>query len=433
LGGSGISLRELTVVAEALVELARREAKKRLEAVYKLYGHEQGVRLHGTSAHDVLDTYMIVYLKGGNFTPQTSEAGLAKLHKYQNKYKDWKSLEWWLRFLQQKVSGEKDGDLDMQGASLVAARVGEDFAKQINDKECHDLKNALLGMEDTKQDKRPGRIALSTFYTEGLVAKRWAFKEKIDYLRDLGALDESIEGLPSIIVPNYVSSKPQCLQASSIYGVCCRSECEDLMQSLESSIGEPTATPQRVAKLVEELGSDTIEAPRKLGPELLARLDQVASVNAGSVPLHGRLFAQWMHHAYPRECPFPHEAGKTNPMTPDDWMKDRGQESTQFSDEELMCHVTGDCVGGAKASIVVGADGRVAAEDLPWIEKEELLDELIAEAPEAVRPAAEVAAALPQNEATMEAFSGMIRNLLHHDHHRRPGNRAFEDEAILDV
>ena len=41
----------------------------------------------------------------------------------------------------------------------------------------------------------------------------------------------------------------------------------------------------------------------------MARLDEIASLHAGPVPLHSRLFRQWMHHAYPRECPYPHEAG----------------------------------------------------------------------------------------------------------------------------
>ena len=29
----------------------------------------------------------------------------------------------------------------------------------------------------------------------------------------------------------------------------------------------------------------------------------------GLVALHGRLFAQWLHHAYPRQCPMPARAG----------------------------------------------------------------------------------------------------------------------------
>merc|ERR1719210_43724 len=57
--------------------------------------------------------------------------------------------------------------------------------------------------------------------------------------------------------------------------------------------------------------SDTVHAPRNLSSALLARLDEIAEHHAGQVALHGRLFAQWMHHAYPRECPFPHIAGST--------------------------------------------------------------------------------------------------------------------------
>merc|ERR1719491_1574078 len=27
-----------------------------------------------------------------------------------------------------------------------------------------------------------------------------------------------------------------------------------------------------------------------------------------------------MHHAYPRECPYPHISGTTNPLAPNEWM-----------------------------------------------------------------------------------------------------------------
>merc|ERR1719310_1863528 len=40
-----------------------------------------------------------------------------------------------------------------------------------------------------------------------------------------------------------------------------------------------------------------------------------------------------MHHVFPRECPFPHVAGATNPQTPDEWMAGRGQESLASEDE----------------------------------------------------------------------------------------------------
>merc|ERR1719401_708419 len=55
--------------------------------------------------------------------------------------------------------------------------------------------------------------------------------------------------------------------------------------------------------------SSTVPADRELHPILVARLEEIAKHHGGRVPLHGRLFAQWMHHAYPRECPYPHLSG----------------------------------------------------------------------------------------------------------------------------
>jgi len=57
--------------------------------------------------------------------------------------------------------------------------------------------------------------------------------------------------------------------------------------------------------------SDTIDAPRNLSATLLSRLDAIAERHEGRVPLHGRLFAQWMHHAYPHECMYPQTQAET--------------------------------------------------------------------------------------------------------------------------
>jgi hypothetical protein len=104
-------------------------------------------------------------------------------------------------------------------------------------------------------------------------------------------------------------------------------ECEQLMSHLEQDIDAPDAEPSRIAAIVASLPSSTVEAPRNLSPTLLQKLDDAAATHGGTVQLHGRLFGQWMHHAFPRECPFPHVAGSTNPQTPDEWMSVKGQES----------------------------------------------------------------------------------------------------------
>lgn len=44
---------------------------------------------------------------------------------------------------------------------------------------------------------------------------------------------------------------------------------------------------------------------------LRTRLDDVAASHGGTVRLHSRLFAQWLHYTFPRDCPFPHKIGTT--------------------------------------------------------------------------------------------------------------------------
>merc|ERR1712113_327084 len=103
--------------------------------------------------------------------------------------------------------------------------------------------------------------------------------------------------------------------ATRLYFVCCRDECEDLMSRLEQDIKEPMASAQHIAELVATYSSDTVRAPRNLSDTLLHHLDGIAVAHGGKVALHSRLFSQWMHHVFPNECSFPHEAGTMNPQT----------------------------------------------------------------------------------------------------------------------
>ena len=66
---------------------------------------------------------------------------------------------------------------------------------------------------------------------------------------------------------------------------------------------------------------------------MVRRLEDIAEGHHGTVPLHGRLFAQWMHHAFPRECAYPHVSGTTNPRTPDEWMNETGVDAVATEEE----------------------------------------------------------------------------------------------------
>ena len=108
--------------------------------------------------------------------------------------------------------------------------------------------------------------------------------------------------MPRVIITNYLTSPTNCIASSSFYSVCCMDECEGLLGHLEREIAAPEATSARIATVVSHLSSSSVVAPRKLPQALLDRLEEIASHHGGSVPLHGRLFSQWLHHAFPREC-----------------------------------------------------------------------------------------------------------------------------------
>jgi len=227
------------------------------------------------------------------------------------------------------------------------------------DQECRTMKDTLMDIEY----RGTGRVRLSEFY-KGSLEGNWQFAESVDYLRDLGALDESNPAMPSVLIANYVGSRANCLASSSFYSVCCLNECEGLLGQLESAIGASTAEPGRIARLLSSTPSDTVDAPRNLSSAVLGRLEEIAQHHGGRVPLHGRLFAQLMHHAYPRECPFPHLAGTTNPMTPDEWMATKG--TIVASERVMRQHVS----AGRNATQPVLRD---ELEELPWTSIEELV------------------------------------------------------------
>jgi hypothetical protein len=251
--------------------------------------------------------------------------------------------------------------------SNVVDEIGERFGR-FQDAECRQMKDSLVALGD----HGIGRVALADFYTPALNDNSFQFAESMDYLRELGALDETDPSSPSVIVPNYVNAPANCIASSSFYSVCCLDECEQLMGHLESNIKAPEASVATIKDLVSQLSSSTVEAPRTLPQSLLDRLDEVAAPHAGLVQLHGRMFGQWMHHAFPRECPFPHVAGATAPRTPDEWMDSVEKESdnkaskSAFASPEEMRQYVGKT---AKSPAEVHPDGELNH----WEVHEELL------------------------------------------------------------
>jgi len=328
LDGHGFGLHDTAVLAATLEHIVHDEALGRLGKAYEMNNIAQNDRLDGAQSDAILDTYMKLYILPEDLVGVTSDADMLE------SYPGWTETKEFVHDVQREVSrtdhGSKPSFMLMENVvSEVAERYGH-----FQDAECRQMKNHLVSLGD----HGVGRVQLADFYRPAVDDNHFAFQETVEYLRELGALDETDSESPSVIIPNYVNAPCNCIASSSFYSVCCLDECEQLMGHLEQNIKASEAPVATVADLVSNLPSSTVQAPRSLSPSLLARLEEVAAPHAGVVQLHGRMFGQWMHHAYPRECPFPHVAGSTAPRTPDEWLESTGGESVA-SPEEMRSFV----------------------------------------------------------------------------------------------
>jgi len=182
--------------------------------------------------------------------------------------------------------------------------------------ECAVMKAQLVEMDPLNT----GRVPLSKFYGTGLDAE-WRFGESEAYLRDLGALDETSSWRgKQVIIPNYIQGASNCIVSAEHYLVCCINECESMVAEIEKTIGAPVARVSDILPLVGNMTSQTTvdhDDPPKLEGALTMQLEQIAESHNGMVPLHGRLFAQWLHYAFPHECVFPVKAGSALILSPD--------------------------------------------------------------------------------------------------------------------
>jgi len=399
LHGRGFGLHELGVLAATIEHLVHSEAIKRLGDAFKVHSFLPTSNMKESEADEVLDTYMTSYILGEDLSKMNLSEALEIKAEMPEVYMAWNHTQEFVRATRQNctksdASAEQksSGGFDFSLVARVAERVGEHFGA-FQDHECKQMKDSLVKIEDSDT----GRVLLADFYKPA-IGGQWQFQESVAYLRQLGALDESNPSRPSVIIANYLNSPTNCIASSSFYSVCCMDECEGLLGHLEQKIAAPEATSTRIADLVSKLSSSSMIAPRKLTQGLLDRLGEIAAEHGGSVPLHGRLFAQWMHHAFPRECPYPHLSGTTNPLTPDEWLESTGGETTA-TEEEMQGHVE----KVVPSSLVEGPNGA----SLPWSPEEELL---------VARPAMQSDRGITRNAIMFMAVGsiafGMVRNAL---------------------
>lgn len=315
-GAHGLNLREMSALVATFEDLVHQEMLQRVNATFMIMRMQGTEEMNISKVNEVLDVYMMGYIMG------ISSMVVPRLDMMwsviERVYPNFNQTQVFVREVREQTRFHQEFFSRFDVEEIVE-RVGDQYGRW-QDKECHNLKQKLLAVEDKSIGTNgSGRVRLTDFYGSAMDHGNWQFSESQDYLTELGALDARDPNSPRVIIPNYINSPSNCLASSKYYSVCCMNECEDLFDHLEHHFSSPVAPPHEIASFIASLPSSSVPAGRQLHATLLARLDEIAQHHGGQVPLHGRLFAQWMHHAYPRECPYPHIAGTVSPRKPRDY------------------------------------------------------------------------------------------------------------------
>jgi len=219
-------------------------------------------------------------------------------------------------------------------AHVLTRSIAKHFAS-FYETDCREMRNTLIEMDFMNT----GRIPLTKFYNS-----HGYFGETEEYLRDLGVLDYAASAREAhVIIPNYIQAASNCIVSTSQYHICCPNYCEGILREVENSIGTSEATSEEILAVVGNMteSSSLDEERNPVDRALSLRLSEVASVHGGKVRLHGRLFTQWLHYVFPRDCPFPHKAGTVSTASA---MEHAGSIEIEIEDRPSLPDVSEDSI-----------------------------------------------------------------------------------------
>jgi hypothetical protein len=314
--GRGLSLSDVVAMAGALERLIIEESFSLLQDAYTLNGQTVVDKIDAMTVHEVLSSYLLIFEVGtlGDVTDVRRHKAIKQV--VAGTGESWDTV---LQFEQDCVASYDFETNDRTNpfvprqysfaeTTQMVENLAHDYGKWQNAK-CRHMKEELADMDPDGS----GRVPLKSFYSSPETAD-YQFKENVDYLRKIGAYDEATK---SVRIVNYLMGPSNCVAKSTYYSVCCLSECDGLMNELERKIQAPATTPESLLGVISNLTS--VEDARLPRDSSLVRLRDIANVNGGQVPLHGRLFAEFLHYAFPMDCPFPHVAEDDKVFSPTSW------------------------------------------------------------------------------------------------------------------
>lgn len=368
LGGRGFGVREMATLVAVVEDSIQSESQTELKKTYSALGLPLDTNFDEPQVELLVEVYM------GGFALNTNMSNVSADYLYRQTanmidfYPTWPRAQKFFREVRQTITPGRES-YSFGEVSLIVKHLVDTFGT-FHGKQCQGLKDTLTGLE---KKGASGCINLPDFYEKGLKADtNWLFIESPEYLRQLGALNENDSKNPRLLTANYINGPNNCLQPTGYYMVCCHNQCDDILGGLEKQLGAPSATPMEIIAALQvnsNLNGASLRSG-SLAPALRRRLSDVAEHHDGRVPIHGRLFAQWLHHVFPRECPYPHMSGSKHPQWVEDFEEETGK-SSQLSDDEMAVFVlnASSTADSSKAAKVLAADVGSCA---PWQNEEEL-------------------------------------------------------------
>jgi hypothetical protein len=361
LNGRGLGLEDLASFAMMVVGLIHGEGLEDLEGVYRALDLSVFSKVSHTDFDLAVRSFLAQTIVGFGAKVRNR----ADIHRIENQarssYPEYDDIVMWARDMHKYAGFAEESrrnpfikqGVDFDRATAFMKVIQNHFGSLLN-LECQVMKDDLVEM----QIGNSGRVLLSNFYAN----PKLQLQESLEYMRNLGALEESEKYSSRIVIPNYISSKSRCLPFSGYYSVCCPDECQSLLGSMERKFSAPTASSEMIMEVVSTTVSASMLAPANISDQLVARLRSIASLHGGAIPLHGRLFMQWMHHVFPVECPFPHISGTVKAVSQDEWlMMHEDIEDAMATDADKKRFIEES--SGASPDI----------DELPWIDVEELV------------------------------------------------------------
>lgn len=334
-GGQGFGIHEMAVLVALVEDSVHQEANVQLEKTY----HALHIPLNISLDDGHVKLVTEVYMSGFVMTTNMSSVAVDDLVRQRNDmslyYPQWPhAQEFFTHIRQSHMAGKHT--LSFPEVFDVVKELVNTFGN-FHGRMCQGLKQTLVGLQG---HGAAGCVNLPDFYNKGLKGDSdWILQESPEYMQHIGVLDESDPKNLRLLTANYINSPTNCLEPTGYYMVCCHNECDDHLAQLERQLASPIGTPMEILAALKA-SAPALRGGRfpRLPPGLQRRLEEVAEHHGGRVPIHGRLFAQWLHHVYPNQCPYPHLTGMSDPKHKQAFEEVTGMNS-QLTNAEMTAFV----------------------------------------------------------------------------------------------